>query len=253
MKFHWQFVSCIGLIWLQAAVVIAQPAPSSSAGETITVPNHSIPETVEPAPTAPVPSSTPTPLPPLRPQQRPIVVVDPGHGGPDPGAVGIGGIYEKDIVLDISLQVASLLENQGIQAILTRQTDMDLGLQPRVDLANRARANLFVSIHANAISMSRPEVNGIETYHVAGSREGQRLAEHIQRQLLASTGMRDRGVKRARFYVLVRTAMPAVLVEVGFVTGQEDALRLSDPATRTQMAQAIVQGILDYLQRSDRP
>ncbi|MEG4812406.1 N-acetylmuramoyl-L-alanine amidase, partial [Microcoleus sp. F8-D3] len=75
----------------------------------------------------------------------------------------------------------------------------------------------------------------------------------IQQQLLASTGMRDRGVKRARFYVLVRTAMPAVLVEVGFVTGQEDALRLGDPATRTQMAQAIVQGILDYLQANNRP
>jgi len=244
VKFHWQFVGLFGLIWLQAAVVIAQPSPSSPAGETMTAPNHSVPEGMEFVPTVPVPSPQPTNL---LPQQGPIVVVDPGHGGSDPGAVGIGGIYEKDIVLDISLQVASLLENQGIQAILTRQTDMDLGLQPRVEIANRARATLFVSIHANAISMSRPEVNGIETFHVAGNREGQRLAEHIQQHLLANTGMRDRGVKRARFYVLVRTAMPAVLVEVGFVTGQEDAIRLSDPATRTQMARAIVQGILDYL------
>jgi len=176
----------------------------------MTVPNHSIPETVEPLPTAPVPSSTPTPLPPLRPQQRPIVVIDPGHGGPDPGAIGIGGIYEKEIVLDISLQAARLLENQGIQVVLTRQADVDLGLQPRVEIANRARADLFVSIHANAISMSRPEVNGIETYHVAGSESGQRLAASIQQQLLTSTGMRDRGVKRARFYVLVHTRMPAV-------------------------------------------
>ncbi len=251
MKFHWQFVGCFGLIWLQAAVVIAQPSPSSPAGETMTVPNHSVPERIESAPTVPVPSPQPTNL---LPQQRPIVVVDPGHGGPDPGAVGIGGIYEKDIVLDISLQVASFLENQGIQAILTRQTDVDLGLQPRVEIANRASATLFVSIHANGISMNADkEVNGIETFHVAGSREGQQLAEHIQQHLLANTGMRDRGVKRARFYVLVRTAMPAVLVEVGFVTGQEDALRLSDPATRTQMAQAIVQGILDYLQANKRP
>lgn len=204
-------------------------------------------------PVAPVPSpnsdNSPRPLP----GQRPVVVIDPGHGGPDPGAVGIGGIYEKEIVLDISLQVASLLEAQEIQAILTRQTDVDLGLQPRVAIANRARATLFVSIHANAISMSRPEVNGIETFHVAGSVEGQQLAASIQRHLLANTGMRDRGVKRARFYVLVHTAMPAVLVEVGFVTGQEDAPRLSDPATRTLMAQAIVSGILDYLQLSDRP
>jgi len=272
MKFYWQLFGCFGLIWLQTAVVIAQPAPSSSTKETMTVPNNPIPETVEPAPTAPVPapspthlpletvepaptapvpSPSPTPLFPLLPQQRWIVVIDPGHGGPDPGAVGIGGIYEKEIVLDISLQVASLLENQGIQAILTRQTDVDLDLQPRADIANRARADIFVSIHANAISMSRPEVNGIETFHVAGSGSGQRLAASIQQQLLTSTGMRDRGVKRARFYVLVHTAMPAVLVEVGFVTGREDAPRLSDPATRTQMAQAITQGILDYFQANN--
>jgi N-acetylmuramoyl-L-alanine amidase len=74
----------------------------------MTVPNNSVPERIESAPTVPVPSPQPTNL---LPQQHPIVVIDPGHGGPDPGAVGIGGIYEKDIVLDISLQVASLLEN----------------------------------------------------------------------------------------------------------------------------------------------
>ncbi|NEQ27932.1 MAG: N-acetylmuramoyl-L-alanine amidase [Microcoleus sp. SIO2G3] len=125
----------------------------------------------------PVPSPTPTPLPPLLPQQRRIVVIDPGHGGSDSGAVGIGGIYEKEIVLDISLQVASLLENQGIQAILTRQTDVALGLQSHVEIANRARATLCVSIHANAISMDRPEVNGIETFHVAGSGSGQRFSD----------------------------------------------------------------------------
>lgn len=249
MKFHWQLVGCFGLFWLQTAVAIAQPSPLSPDDTVSPTPNTPIPEKVEPAPTTPVPSLYPTnPLP----QQRPIVVIDPGHGGPDPGAVGIGGIYEKEIVLDISLQVARLLESQSIQVILTRQTDVDLGLQPRVDMANRARADLFVSIHANAISMSRPEVNGIETYHVAGSAAGRQLAEHIQQQLLASTGMRDRGVKRARFYVLVRTVMPAVLVEVGFVTGQEDALRLSDSATRSQMAQAIANGIVAYLQSSKR-
>jgi len=226
----------------------AEPVPTAPVPSP--TPTPLLPEAVEPVPTAPVPSPTPTPLPT---QQHRIVVIDPGHGGRDPGAIGIGGIYEKEIVLDISLQVASLLENQGIQIILTRQTDVTLSLQSRVDIANRARADLFVSIHANAISMSRPEVNGIETFHVAGSGSGQRLATSIQQQLLASTGMRDRGVKRARFYVLVHTTMPAVLVEVGFVTGQEDAARLSDPATRTQMAQAIVQGILDYLQADNRP
>jgi len=152
--------------------------------------------------------------------------------------------------LDISRQVTALLERQGVTVIQTRNAEYDLGLEPRVQMANRANAAVFVSIHANAISMSRPEVNGIETFHIAGSVEGRRLAASIQQQLLANTGMRDRGVKRARFYVLVHTAMPAVLVEVGFVTGQEDAPRLSDPAMRTQMAQAIARGILRYLGRS---
>lgn len=244
MKFPWFFLWS-GFVWLHAATAIAQPlSPVPAASPTPQVlPTPAAPLT----PPTPV-SPTPTPLSPPLPTPRPIVVVDPGHGGPDPGAVGIGNIYEKDIVLDISLQVAQRLESRGVQAILTRQTDIDLGLQPRVTLANRARATLFVSIHANAISMARPDVNGIETYHVAGSREGQRLAERIQQQLLAQTGMRDRGVKRARFYVLVHTTMPAVLVEVGFVTGRDDAPRLADPATRTLMAEAIVQGILDYLQ-----
>lgn len=264
MKFPWFLCSFVGLVWLQSLAAIAEPIPPSPAPSATPIPPPPAVETVEPtvSPTptpspSPTPSPTPTPSPdPARspvPRKRPIVVIDPGHGGPDPGAVGIGGIFEKEIVLDISLQVAQLLENQGIQTILTRKTDIDLGLQPRVAIANRARATVFVSIHANAISMSRPDVNGIETYHIAGSARGRQLAESIQRQLLAATGMRDRGVKRARFYVLVHTTMPAVLVEVGFVTGRDDVPRLRDPATRTQMAQAIVQGIMDYLQKHPVP
>lgn len=231
---------------------MAQPV-SPSPNRVATPAQQTSPSGREPVvPVAPLPLPNLDRLPRPLPRQRPVVVIDPGHGGLDPGAVGIGGIYEKDIVLDISLQVARLLEAQEIQAILTRQTDVDLGLQPRVAIANRARAALFVSIHANAISMDRPEVNGIETFHVAGSVEGERLAAGIQQQLVISTGMRDRGVKRARFYVLAHTAMPAVLVEVGFVTGQEDAPKLTDPATRTMMAQAIVSGILGYLQHPSR-
>lgn len=99
MKFHWQFIGCFGLVWLQTIAVTTQPAPSSSIGEIIPIPVTPTPERVEPAPTDSVPSPPPT----LLPQQRPIVVIDPGHGGSDPGAVGIGEIYEKDIVLDISL------------------------------------------------------------------------------------------------------------------------------------------------------
>jgi N-acetylmuramoyl-L-alanine amidase len=175
-----------------------------------------------------------------------VVAIDPGHGGRDPGAVGIGGLQEKQVIFPISQRVAALLEAQGVVVVMTRQQDTTLDLQVRADIANRAQANLFVSIHANAISMSRPDVNGIETYH--SSESGRRLAATLQASMLAATGMRDRGVKQARFYVLRATNMPSALVEVGFVTGAQDAPRLADPAWRETMAQAIARGILQYLQ-----
>jgi N-acetylmuramoyl-L-alanine amidase len=177
---------------------------------------------------------------------RPRIVIDPGHGGADPGAIGINGLREKDVVLPISLRVAALLEQQGAQVVLTRQDDRSLDLPPRVQIAERNRANVFVSIHANAISLSRPDVNGAETY-IYASRD-RPVADAIQASLVQATGFRDRGVKSARFHVLVNTSMPSVLVEVGFVTGAEDAPLLADPEFRELIAHAIARGILNYAQ-----
>lgn len=177
---------------------------------------------------------------------RRVVVIDPGHGGRDPGAVGIGGIQEKEIVLDISFQVARLLEQQGVQAVMSRTDDSEIDLEPRVSLAERLNATLFVSIHANAINMSRPDISGIETYYYGS---GLDLARVIHNSILEGTGASDRRVRQARFYVLRKTTMPSVLLEVGFVTGAEDAARLSDPAYRSQMATSIARGILLYLQQ----
>lgn len=198
-----------------------------------------------PPATPPSRPSNPSPLPTV-PNGRYVVVIDPGHGGRDPGAVGIGGLRETDVVLDVSRQVEALLEQQGVQVVMTRSTEQFVDLAPRVAIAERANADLFVSIHANAISLSRPEVNGAETYYYSSS-AGYRLAQSIQRSILQRTGMGDRGVREARFYVLRNTSMPAALVETGFVTGSQDAPRLRDPAFRTRMAEAIAQGILDYL------
>ncbi|EAR18550.1 N-acetylmuramoyl-L-alanine amidase [Synechococcus sp. W2B2] len=176
------------------------------------------------------------------------VVVDPGHGGPDPGAVGINGIREAEIVLDISLQVARLLEAKGVQVTLTRTAEVDVDLPPRVSLANRIGATAFVSIHANAISMSRPDVNGIETFYFSDPRSA-RLAAHIQQQVLnVSPGSPNRGVRRGRFFVIRRTTMPAALVETGFVTGNIDSPRLATASHRRRLALAIAAGILEYLQ-----
>ncbi len=177
---------------------------------------------------------------------RQLVVIDPGHGGRDPGAVGIGGLRESGIVIDISQQVADLLEQQGVQVRMTRTTDVEVDLAPRVNMANQVNATVFVSIHANAISMSRPEVNGVETFYFSSGRD---LAASIQRSILeAIPEMNDRRARQANFYVLRNTRMPAALVEVGFVTGAEDAPRLRDPAFRSRMAAAIARGILRYIQ-----
>ena len=175
------------------------------------------------------------------------VVLDPGHGGPDPGAVGINGLRETDVVLDVSLQVAQILQAKGVQVLLTRTSEVDVDLPPRVALANNSGADLFLSIHANALSLSRPDVNGIETFYFQGGRS-KAFAEAIQAQMLAvSPGSPDRGARSGRFFVIRRTVMPAALAEMGFVTGQLDSPRLADPGFRRRMAVAIAGGILNYL------
>ncbi|MEB3226174.1 MAG: N-acetylmuramoyl-L-alanine amidase [Synechococcus sp.] len=204
---------------------------------------------VPPASAAP-PSQSQATLPNFRPPRSNILVmIDPGHGGRDPGAVGIGGLQEKNVILPISQEVSRILQQNGVSVRLTRDTDYFVSLEGRTQLANSANADLFVSIHANAISMSRPEVNGLEVYY---HQSGKVLAETIHRNILRRIQMRDRGVRTARFYVLRNTSMPSALVEVGFVTGREDAPRLNDPAFRSQMAQAIAAGILEYIQNNVR-
>ncbi len=201
------------------------------------------PRVVETGALAVTPSPSPQVPPPS--QGRIVVTIDPGHGGRDPGAIGIGGLQEKGVVLEISRRVQQRLEANGITVVMTRTGDQTLDLAPRVQAAERARSNLFVSIHANAISMSRPEVNGLETFFHSGA-SSQALARSIQSSILQRVNIRDRGVKQANFYVLRNTSMPAVLVEVGFLTGREDIVLLRDANSRMQIADAIADGIISY-------
>ena len=173
-----------------------------------------------------------------------VVIIDPGHGGKDSGAIGIGGVLEKDVILPISKRIAEILERNGIQVIMTRGSDYFVTLPGRVTMAQRANADVFVSIHANSAGANRPEVSGLETYHYDS---GLRLAQIVHSKILQSLNVRDRKVRKARFYVLRKTSMPSILVETGFLTGRDDAAKLRTSAYQNQMADAIAQGILQYL------
>ena len=180
-------------------------------------------------------------------QNKFLVVVDPGHGGPDPGAIGIGGMREADVVLEVSKIVKKLLSEKGVKVRLTRKKEVDLDLPPRVAFANNSDADIFVSIHANASRGKRRDINGLETFYFKGWR-GRLLAKKIQKRILrVSPGSPDRGVKQGRYYVIKNTRMPAVLVEIGFLTGRLDARRLEKNAHRKRIAYAIAKGILEYL------
>ena len=241
-----------------AAVPSAASPPSIAIPPTTRPPTLSLPVPRPAAPSnfPPIPASRPPvsgndpnasiPLPSDFQTGRVTVVLDPGHGGNDPGAIGIDSLHEADIVLPIAQQVAAALEQQGVQALLTRNDDREVELEPRVQLAERANATLFVSIHANSISLDRPDVNGFETYYYSS---GQALAQTIYNTTLQTLGIPGRGMHQARFYVLRRTTMPSTLIEIGFVTGSEDQPRLANPEFRSQLAAAIAQGILQYLQR----
>jgi N-acetylmuramoyl-L-alanine amidase len=240
-------------------VILVQPASGVRIGELnqpgrellslqlqrsspVLVPPPSTPSTVIPAPATQAPSS---PLP--RVAKRLVVIIDPGHGGKDPGAIGLGGLQEKNVILPISKQIREILEKQGVQVVMTRDSDYFVDLAPRVAIAERADANLFVSIHANAMPANRSDINGLETYYFSS---GEGLARTIHSSVLQNINIRDRGVRKARFYVLRKSSMPSVLVEVGFVTGREDSPRLGTSAYQNQLADAIAKGILQYIKQN---
>ena len=246
-------------------VIFVQPASGVRIGELNQVGNELLALQLEryrqvrppiSLPPLPSPNSGQLPDPNIKnPQPRPrpsvpkgklLVVIDPGHGGKDPGAIGIGGTREKDIILPISLRVAEVLQQNGVQVLLTRDSDYFVSLPGRVQMAERANADVFVSIHANSVGLNRPEVSGLETYYYDS---GLGLARAVHNRILQSVNVRDRRVRKARFYVLRKISMPSILVETGYLTGREDIAKLRNPTYQNQMAEAIAQGILQYLRQ----
>ena len=239
-----------------------------------------------------------TPAPPATPAPArtalQTIVVDPGHGGHDPGATGPGGLQEKELTLDLARRLGAVLQEElGVKVILTRTRDQFVPLQERTAIANRHKADLFVSIHVNAARGGTAA--GTETYFLsseatdntaraaaafenkvieleAGPRGGSRdllrsilwdltqsefqqqssrLAEGVQNSLERALRQPSRGVKQAPFYVLGGAAMPAVLVEIGFISNPQEEERLQDEGYRDRIARALAAGVAAYKRRLD--
>jgi N-acetylmuramoyl-L-alanine amidase len=207
------------------------------------------------------PVSPPPMLPPTLPQTtvpasptnrgRGVVVVDAGHGGRDVGAVG-NGVFEKDIVLAMSLRLGQRLQRLGFAVVYTRTTDVEIDLEPRVEMASRVQGDVFISMHANSLAARSQSVSGVETFYAPRSQVGQELATLVQSEIIAATRAVDRGAKTARFFVLVRTPMPSILVETGFVTNPTEAANLNTPAYQERIAEAIARGVDRFFRNRNR-
>lgn len=221
-----------------------------------------------------------------------VVVLDPGHGGAETGAIGPSGLQEKDVTLDIARRLEALLERDGVTVVLTRDDDRLVPRDDRTAVANHNKAELFVSIHLNASRGAKAV--GAETYFLssdatddeartlaalenkaydegagAGAASGgamdrglelilwdlaqnrylaesARLAESVQKEMNALVGTRDRGVRQAPFTVLMGATMPAILVEVGFISNPEEETRMRDDAYKDRIAQALARAIAGF-------
>ena len=215
------------------------------------------------------------------------IVVDPGHGGHDPGAVGPSGLQEKDVVLAISLKLRELLRDElGLDVVMTRSSDVFIPLEERTAIANKVNADLFVSVHANAAPNRLAA--GIETYYLnlaktekaaqlAAKENGTslekvsvlqailfdlmanyklndsaHLADEVQKSLYKKAhgryaDVKNLGVKQGPFYVLVGASMPSILVEAAFLSNAQEESRLQDPAYQDMTAEGILEGIHSYI------
>ncbi|MGC8893524.1 MAG: N-acetylmuramoyl-L-alanine amidase family protein [candidate division WOR-3 bacterium] len=222
-----------------------------------------------------------------------LIVIDAGHGGKDPGAVGYNDLYEKNITLPVALALKKVLEKElGVKVILTRDEDRFVTLGDRARIANRAGADLFISLHCNWAK--NKDACGVETYFLAAARtdwersvaafenkaieyesesqdkadmigfilsdmiqneylkESQDLAAYIHEGIMTKTDFVDRGVKQAGFYVLRGCYMPAVLVEMGFISNKSDANELQKKEVQERLVRGIAQGIKEFVKHYER-
>ena len=183
-----------------------------------------------------------------------VIVIDPGHGGSDPGAVGrVLGVTDADVGLTVGLKLRDLLESAGATVLMTRETDIRLGLPERSDVANKAEADMFISIHANSSTNTEPK--GIQIYYYAPSSNAnlyaqsyvrKSLAEKVSAGMQSSTGTKS-GVYTANYAVLRENDRPSILVEAGFLSNAEEEALLAQDSYRQKLAKGIYDGVLEYL------
>lgn len=196
-------------------------------------------------------------------KERYKVVIDAGHGGDDPGKVGINGANEKDVNLQIAKLVKQYLEMNDVEVVMTRESDAGLNdanasnkkvqdMKRRIALIDESEPALTVSIHQN----SYPEeyVHGAQVFYYTGSAQGQELAEHIQGQLVESVDPENRRQVKANdsYYLLKKTGVPIVIVECGFLSNSAEAEKLCTPEYQERIAWAIHMGILQYLNEHEK-
>ena len=178
-----------------------------------------------------------------------VVVIDAGHGGKDPGTIGISNTQEKNFTLPLALKVqALLLQESDIEVVMTRETDVYPTRPERVKLANTLNADVFVSIHGNSVEAS-PLTTGTETFYYKRN-SSKALADIVHRHLIQALGFKDRGVKNGNLEVLRNTTMPAVLLEIGFLSNLAEEQAMLSESVQNTAAQAIVDGIKEFLQQS---
>lgn len=173
------------------------------------------------------------------------IVIDAGHGGVDGGAY-YEGVCEKDVNLAVALRLEQILTSCGYHVIMTRSDDTYVGLNTRASIANKAGADIFVSVHSNVMTTA-PDYTGIYTFYYNKGNGSIELAKAIQGQVCSYTGAVDRGVARGNYAVLRTTRMSAALVEMGFMTNHQELQNLVTPAYQDKMAEGIARGIIDYI------
>jgi N-acetylmuramoyl-L-alanine amidase len=185
-------------------------------------------------------------------QKKKTIVIDPGHGGNDPGSLGKKGTLEKDVNLAVALKLGPILEEKGYRVVYTRETDktdwngQKEGLLERAAISNKAKADLFISIHIN--SSEYKNIRGVETYYKGSSPEGEKLAQLVQTEIINQTVLKDRGIKKENFLVLNNVKAPAILVELGYISTPAEEEVLKNSQYHIKYASGIANGVFKYFE-----